>query len=55
MPKSKEDLVPDHHKAPAEHKEREGATDYSGFQPPSKFSNTGSTAEETPITKDQRK
>lgn len=51
---AKNDLVPDHHKTPPEFKEREGATDWSGHQPSSKFSNTGSTNEETSVTKQQQ-
>jgi|GEM_PF-5385218 len=54
MSKSKEDIRPDQAKAPKEHADREGATQYSGNQPASKFSNTGSTAEETDVTKHQR-
>jgi len=49
-----EDNRPNQAKAPAEHSDREGKTDYSGFQPASKFANTGSTADETDVTKHQR-
>ena len=55
MSKSKEDIRPNQAKAPKEHADREGATDYSGHQPNSKFTNQGSTSEETSVTKDQRK
>jgi hypothetical protein len=48
------DIRNDQAKAPAEHKEREGATDYSGWQPSSKHSSQGSTDAETSVSKDQR-
>ncbi len=49
-----EDIRPEQAKAPTEHKSREGASTHSGFQPPSKFSDQGSTAEESSQTKNQR-
>jgi hypothetical protein len=49
-----EDIRKEQDKAPAEHKSREGASTHSGFQPSSKFSNQGSTAEETSVTTSQR-
>jgi hypothetical protein len=51
---TKEDIRPLSHIAPKEHADREGASMHSGFQPASKFANTGSTPEETEITKRQR-
>jgi hypothetical protein len=45
---------PDQAVAPAEHKGREGASGHSGWQPSSKHSSQGSTAEETSISKNQR-
>jgi len=50
---TKNDLVPDHHK-PAKGQGVQ-PVGYSGFQSAEKFSNTGSTDQETSITKDQRK
>ncbi len=49
-----EDIRNDQAKAPAEHKDREGASDWSGWQPSSKHSSQGSTANETDVTKHQR-
>jgi hypothetical protein len=42
MAKSKEDIRPLSHIAPPEHKDREGMSEHSGFQPSEKFSNQGS-------------
>ncbi len=50
----KEDIRPEQAKAPAEHAEREGATEHSGYQPNSKFADQGSTANETSVTTQQR-
>ena len=42
MTKRNDDPRPDQAKAPAEHADREGATDHSGFQPSEKFADQGS-------------
>ena len=39
----KEDIRPNQAKAPEEHADREGQSEWGGFQPPAKFSNQGST------------
>jgi hypothetical protein len=52
--KSKEDIHPEYAKAPDEHTEREGASRFSGFQPPERFSSQGSTKNETQATTQQR-